>query len=222
MPNTSRSILVVIALMCPQSYALADVITDWDQKAIDTVASRMPPPHAQRIIAIVHAAMFDAVNSIERRYQPYIVQLPVPATTSKEAAAASAAATVLAKLHPSAGEELKGALASYLAKIPDSDGKSEGINLGHAVATKVLEARATDGADAPDAYRPKTKPGVYVPTPITVASMWSNVTPFALKNPSQLRPEPPLSLGNEQWAVDYNEIKKLRWQDKRQALPWAD
>jgi hypothetical protein len=70
-----------------------------------------------------------------------------------------------------------------------------------------LEARASDGADAPDVYRPKTRPGVYVPTPITVASMWSSVTPFALKSPSQFRPEPPVSLASEQWAADYNEIK---------------
>ena len=82
-------------------------------------------------------------------------------------------------LYPQAEGELKGALAAYLATIPDSEAKSDGIRLGEAVAAKVLEARANDGADAPDAYRPKTKPGVYVPTPITVASTWPNVKPFA-------------------------------------------
>jgi hypothetical protein len=195
-----------LAVAIPAS-ARADVITDWDQKAIDIVAPRMPSPQAQRIVATMHAAMFDALNSIERRYQPYIAQLPASPATSKDAAAAAAAATVLAKLHPSAEDELKGALAAYLTKLPDTESKSDGIKLGQAVASKILEARANDGADAPDAYRPKTRPGVYVPTPITVASMWSNVTPFALKSPSQFRPEPPLSLASEQWAADYNEIK---------------
>jgi hypothetical protein len=198
-------VLVVIALMCPGSAVLADVITDWDQKGIDIAVPRMPSTHSQRIVAIMHAAMFDAVNSIERRYQPYLAQLPASPTTSKDAAAAAAAATVLTRLLPGAEDELKGALAAYLTKLPDAEGKSDGIKLGLAVAGKVLEARANDGSDAPDAYRPKTAPGVYVPTPITVASMWPNVTPFALKSASQFRPEPPLPLASAQWAT--GEIK---------------
>src|SRR5712671_7029237 len=84
--------------------------------------------------------------------RPYIAQLPASPTTSKDAAAAAAATTVLARLHPSAEEELKGALATYLTKLPDTEGKSAGIKLGQAVASKILEARANDGADAPDAY----------------------------------------------------------------------
>src|SRR5258708_26865122 len=98
---------------------------------------------------------------------------------------------------------------SYLASIPDSEAKAEGIKLGETVATKILEARAKDGADAPDSYRYKTKPGVYVPTAITVSSTWGNVTPFALAKPSQFRPEAPIALSSGQWATDYNEIKDL-------------
>jgi hypothetical protein len=75
MPSNLHRVLMVIALMCPGSAVLADVITDWDQKGIDIVVPRMPSTHSQRIVAIMHAAMFDAVNSIERRYQPYIAQL---------------------------------------------------------------------------------------------------------------------------------------------------
>src|SRR5215216_4079341 len=138
MPSNLRRVLAVIALMCPTSSLLADVITDWDQKAIDIVVPRMPSPQAQRVVAIVHTAMFDAVNSIERRYQPYVAQLPASPTTSKDAAAATAAATVLAKLHPSANEELKAALAAYIANVPDTQGKSDGVKLGQAVAGKIL------------------------------------------------------------------------------------
>ena len=116
---------------------------------------------------MVHAAMFDAVNSIERRYRPYLVQLPADPATSKEAAAAAAAAAVLATIDAKTAGEMKVALASYLASIPDGAAKSDGIKLGEAVAAKVLEARANDGSDAPDDYRPRTTPGVYVPTPIT-------------------------------------------------------
>ena len=110
---------------------------------------------AQRMMAMVHAAMFDAVNSIERRYRPYLVQLPADPTTSKEAAAAAAAAAVLATIDEKTAAEMKAALATYLASIPDGAAKSEGIKLGEAVAAKVLEARANDGSDAPDAYRPQ-------------------------------------------------------------------
>src|SRR5262249_10936156 len=92
--------------------------------------------------------------------------------------------------------ELKAATTAYLSNIPDSDAKSNGIRLGEVVAGEILEARAKDGADAADVYRPKTKPGVYVPTPITVASMWPNVKPFAMTSPSQFRPEPPIALSN--------------------------
>jgi hypothetical protein len=100
-------------------------------------------------------------------------------------------------------------MVAYLATIPDSDAKAQGIKLGEAVAAKILEARAHDGADAPDSYRPKTKPGVYVPTPPMISSTWPNLKPFALTSQSQFRPEPPIALTGEQWAADYNEIKDL-------------
>jgi Vanadium chloroperoxidase N-terminal domain/PAP2 superfamily len=219
-----RKVLVAVALITPAPSAFADVIADWNEKAVVFVTPRMTPPAAQRAVAMVQVAMFDAVNSIERRYRPYLAQLPAPATASKEAAAAAAAGSVLAGLHPQAQAELKGATTAYLSNIADSDAKSEGIKLGEAVAAKILEARAKDGADAADAYRPKTKPGVYVPTPITVASMWPNVKPFAMTSPSQFRPEPPIALNGEQWASDYNEIKELgaRTSSKRSAKQTED
>src|SRR5437764_10033742 len=143
--------------------ARANVITDWDAKAIDAVAplasapsSPYTPYAAFRMMGIVHTAMFDAVNSIERRYRPYLVQLPADPATSKEAAAAAAAATVLATIDEKTAGEMKIALATYLASIPDGAAKADGIKLGDAVAAKVLEARANDGSDAPDAYRPRT------------------------------------------------------------------
>ena len=102
---------------------------------------------------------------------------------------------------------MKATLATYLASIPDGVAKSEGVKLGEAVAAKILEARANDGSDAPDAYRPRTTPGVYVPTAITLSSMWPNLKPFAMTNPAQFRPKPPISLESEEWATDYNELK---------------
>jgi hypothetical protein len=201
-----RKLLTTAALIVVAPSAFADVITDWNEKVVAFVTPRMVPAAGQRVVAITQVAMFDSVNSIERRYQPYLVQLPAAATTSKEAAAAAAAGTVLVGLYPQEAD-LKGAMAAYLATIPDSDAKSAGIKLGEAIAAKVLEARTKDGADAPDAYQYKTKPGVYVPTPITVSSTWPNVKPFALASASQFRPAPPIALNSEQWTTDYNEIK---------------
>jgi hypothetical protein len=204
-----QRLLVAVALTAPAPSACADVITDWNEKAVAFVTGKMAPAAAQRVVTIMQVAMFDAVNSIEPRYRPYLTQLPAAASTSKEAAAAAAAGTVLASLNPQAEGELRGAMTAYLATIPDSDSKAQGIKLGEAVAAKILEARANDGADAPDSYRPKTKPGVYVPTPPMISSTWPNLKPFALASQSQFRPEPPIALTGEQWAVDYNEIKDL-------------
>ncbi len=180
MSTTLPKLLLGLALTCPMTSASANVIADWDATAVAIVASALPGPPAEREMALVHAAMFDAVNAIERRYRPYLIELTAAPTTSQEAAAAMAAATVLTALHPEAASDIKAKLASHLATIPDGEAKAEGVKLGEAVATKVLQARATDGASAPDAYRPKTKPGVYIPTAIMLASAW---------------------------AADYNEIK---------------
>ena len=218
-----------LAIGVPVS-ASANVITDWDGKAVALVMPAGPLGvsqqiyTAQRMMGMVHAAMFDAVNSIERRYEPYLVQLPADPTTSKEAAAAAAAATVLATIDEKTAREVTVTLATYLASIPDDgSAKADGIRLGEAVAAKVLEVRAIDGHNALDDYRPRTAPGVYVPTSITAASTWSKVKPFALTAASQFRPDPPISLSSREWATDYNEIKDYgRQSDAKRSTSIAD
>jgi hypothetical protein len=189
--------------------ASANVVTDWDEKAVALIQPKMVPPVAYRAMAIVHIAIFDAVNSIEPRYRPYYAQIPVTGDTSKEAAAAAAAGAVLTKLLPDVAFDIEAALKSYLSAIPEGDAKSNGIKLGDAVAAKILEARANDGSTAADTYRPVTTPGVYIPTALTVAPQWPDLTPFAMTSPSQFRPKPPIALESDQWAKDYNEIKEL-------------
>jgi hypothetical protein len=207
---TCRAWLLLAAfLTSPVSVASANVVADWDEKAVAFIQPRMVPPVAYRAIAIVHIAMFDAVNSIEPVYRPYYAQLPATRETSKEAAAAAAAGTVLIKLLPEAASDIQVALKSYLAAIPEGDAKSGGIKLGEAVAAKTLEARANDGSSAADAYRPVTTAGVYIPTALTVAPQWPDLMPFAMTSPSQFRPKPPIALESEQWGKDYNELKEL-------------
>jgi hypothetical protein len=210
-PISAATIAVLVGVGVPAS-ACANVITDWDEKAVAVVTPMASlggtvPTMAQRVIGMVHAAMFDAVNSIERRYRPYLVQLPADPATSKEAAAAAAAATILAAIDPKTTDKMKVAMETYLASIPEGAAKLNGIKLGEAVAAKVLEARANDGSHAPDAYRPKTTAGVYVPTAITISSMWPDMKPFVMVKGSQFRPGPPISLKSKEWAADYNELK---------------
>src|SRR5207249_744914 len=118
-----RNALMVVALIGPAPSAFADVITDWNEKAVAFVTPRMAPPATQRAVAMVQVAMFDAVNAIERRYRPYLVQPQAAATASKEAAAAAAAGIVLAGVVPQAEADVRVAMAAYLAAIPDGDAK---------------------------------------------------------------------------------------------------
>jgi hypothetical protein len=201
--------LLALLLSVPLTAAAANVITDWDEKAVGVVQTKMPPPAGYRVMAILHLAMFEAVNSIEPRYKPYKAKLSATPDTSKEAAAVAAAGMVLSKLVPDAAADVQSAATSYLATVPDGDAKANGIKLGEQSALAMLEARANDGFSAPDAYRPRTTPGVYVATPITVGSQFPAVAPFAMTSPSQFRPKPPMSLKSAQWAKDFNEIKEL-------------
>lgn len=202
--------VVACGLLSMMSYTgscPADTVTDWDTKA---TAAASFAALGEREVTIVDLAMFDAVNSIERRYQPYLEQLRTTEPTSADAAAASAAATALAGLHPEAAATFKAALAEYLAHLNATpEALSNGVRLGETVALKILEARASDGATAVDSYRPKTRPGQYVPTAVMLCSTWPTMRPFALASPSQFRPGPPPSLKSREWAADYNEIKEL-------------
>src|SRR5260370_12880291 len=109
MPLLLRKALLALVTLCAAVPASANVITDWDTFAVELAA---PGNMGERELAMVHVAMFDAVNSIEPRYRPYLVQLTVPAATSREAAAAMAAATVLLALHPHKAGEIKANLAT--------------------------------------------------------------------------------------------------------------
>src|SRR5262249_15343644 len=137
--------LAAVAIFGLAHPASADVITDWNENAVSFgVLHNIGPPPAERIIAMTQVAMLDAVTSIERKSRPYLVQLPPSPTASKDAAAAAAAGTVLAGINPQTQATMKSLLESYLAAIPDSPAKAEGIRLGEAVAAKILEERAND------------------------------------------------------------------------------
>jgi hypothetical protein len=204
--------LVVALAGAPAATASANVVTDWDEigvKTVQPIGLPLPikPGLLFRAMAMMHLAMFNAVNAIEPRYQPYKFQTKAGLGASEEAAAASAAANVLARIIPNA--DVRATLTSYLAAIPDGDAKDRGVKLGEEVAAKMLALRADDGSNTPNAYRPITQPGVYVPTTMTIGWECITMTPFAMTSPLQFRPGPPPDLKSAEWAKDYNEIKEL-------------
>jgi hypothetical protein len=166
-----------LALAFPSLSASANVIADWDAKAVSVIARATPAPQSQREAALVSIAMFDAVNAIDGRYRQFLVELMAAPTTSREAAAAAAAATMLSALHPEVGSDIEAMLTSYLGSIADGQSKAEGVKLGEVVAKKVLLAREGDGATAPDGYRPNTKPGAYIPTSVTAGRALATMKP---------------------------------------------
>jgi hypothetical protein len=209
-----RSLLALAVLVAGthSTTTSANVITDWDEIGVKTVQPiGVPPPINPglffRAMAIMHVAMFNAIDLIDPRYQPYKFQDKTSADALPEAAAASAAANVLAGVVPKS--DVRATLTSYLATFPDSEAKDHGVKLGADVAAKMLELRADDGSKTPNAYRPMTQPGVYVPTALTIGWECIAMTPFAMTSPAQFRPGPPVDLKSEQWAKDYNEIKEL-------------
>jgi hypothetical protein len=191
----------------------ANVVTDWDAQAVSLASFAAV---GQRELVLVHVAMFDAVNSIEQRYQPYLVEMEVDSATSPEAAAASAAATVLRGLHPQSSGQIDAALKKSLAAVKgDAAARSAGVKLGAAVAAKVLDARRQDVLEGPDPFRVAKKAGEYLPTMTMYGVAWPALKPFAMSAPSQFRPGPPLALDSEEWAENLNEVKELGAKNSR-------
>jgi hypothetical protein len=190
--------------------ARADVVTDWNDVAVARLlAARQLPPDGARAVAMVHVAMFDAINAAQPRYTSYAFKGKAPAGTSAEAAGVAAARTVLLNLYPDQSEAIEKAYAASLSSIPDGAGRSAGITLGEQVGNECIAMRANDGISATAAYRPVTSAGVYVPTMIPASVVWPNVKPFFMKEPAQFRPAPPPALKSAEWAKDLNEIKQL-------------
>ena len=228
--------------MSPQTpIALAvstgDAVTLWSANAGEaaTAACIAPldnPLHESRIYAMMHIAIHDALNAIDRRSRPYAFDVRVDAGASPDAAVAAAARDVLIPLLSQLPLELsnQGCIdagvasveADYiaaLALIPDSPAKAQGIAVGEAAAAAILGLRADDGAVGPFlnfACPQDTSPGEYQCTPGTpfiVFEGWEDVTPFVLHDSSQFRPGPPYKVDKKRYTADFNEVKSLGGDD---------
>ncbi|MGC9667672.1 phosphatase PAP2 family protein [Planosporangium sp. 12N6] len=205
----------------------------WDrnaQSAIWDVAGQQPQVQA-RSFAMVHGAIYDAVNAIAGTpYQPY---LTAPATNGREsvnAAVGTAAFQVLSSLFPAQQARLQTQYDQWLAAVPDGSAKRRGISVGSQTAAAMISARQNDGAFGNAAWPVGTGPGQWRPTPPTNANdgAWvANLKPFLIPSASMFRSSGPPALTSEQYARDFNEVKTIgavnssvRTADQTQAATW--
>ena len=206
----SKSLTVLALTVCSTVLqpltAEADVVIDWNNHVFTTGG-----PQIQRTLAMVHIAMFDAINAIDPRYTSYLSLPPPPLGASQVAAGAAAAHGILVRLFPAQQLALGAALAASLAPLPNGPGKTDGIQYGDLVAQAIYQARLLDQILAPGPlFVPGTKPGDYQlttpgpPQPVNTGA--ANWVPFALTSASQFRPNGPLRLTSPQYARDFAEV----------------
>ncbi len=191
-------------------HAAADVVTEWNARAGELlVAAKLGTPPAIRAMAVVQTAVDGAVSAVEQR--PSLPGLDPAASpgASVEAAVAAANRAALAKLIPAQQAQIDAAYHAALRQIADGPAKDAGIAAGERAANAVFALRAADHAIPPEAYRPLTAPGVYVPTAAPAVPQWPQRKPWLLERAEQFRPGPPPALDSEAWARDYNEVKQI-------------
>ena len=194
-------------------------VLQWNRALLVIVRTPGAQPatiHPTRSFAIMHAAIYDAVNAIDKTHKSYFVNLRgVSQSASQDAAAAAAAHEVLVGLYPQFQAMLDAELQQSLAQIPDGAHKADGIILGQIAADGILALRSNDGSNAPPIpYVFGSAPGDYQSTPPNFPQQpqfthWSHVTPFALERADQFRPGPPPDLTSERYATVFNQVKSL-------------
>ncbi len=196
---------------------LENVILRWNRVLTETIRTPGVHPSATifpvRSYAMMHAAMFDAVNSIDRTYTPYLIEVPASRRASIDAAAAKAAHDVLVGLYPSRQAVFDAELANSLEGISPNRAH-EGIRIGQTVATRMLQFRNNDGWNVtPPAYVLLPTPGNWQPVPPANVSArfthFPGVLPFAVMSNSQFMPAPPPALTSARYATDLNEVKAI-------------
>jgi hypothetical protein len=190
----------------------AGEVERWNRIATDaTAAEQIDPLSESRIFAIVQASIHDALNAVERKYEPYQARLASPSGASAEAAIAAAAHASLSKLIRTRKPEFDAALADCLEHIEDRNAAFAGLRLGREAAGAVLAARADDGASRTVTYVPGKKAGEYRPTPPdftpAFAAQWGAVRPFVLSSPAQFRPAPPPAVKSVRARSDIEEVR---------------
>ncbi|MFN0010474.1 MAG: vanadium-dependent haloperoxidase [Phycisphaerales bacterium] len=211
---------VVALLVVAGGAARADVVTAWNdayQQAIRVTGLPVGGPgEVARAGAMMHGAMFDALNAIEGGYNGYLWNTPSVVQTNKNAAMATAAHAVATNVYGASAATVAAADALYagqMAAIPDGPAKSAGVALGSAVAGQYMARAATDGASNLVPYTPGANPGDWQLVPPNnggpVGPHWGNVTPWAMTSGDQFRPAAPPALDSVAYAAAYDDVKEL-------------
>jgi membrane-associated phospholipid phosphatase len=215
---------VAVLIAANPAPAMADAtkpvsqVVQWNRTLLVIVRTAGAQPatvHPTRSFAIMHAAIYDAVNAIDGTHKPYLVRLSASHFASQEAAAAAAAHEVLVKLYPSFQATLLDTrFQQALAQLPKG-GQADGVSIGNTVADRILALRANDGSNAqPIPFVFGNAPGDYQSTPPNFPKQpqfthWSRVTPFALEAADQFRPGGPPKLTSDRYADAFEQVKSL-------------
>jgi len=221
------TIVLSFALLSP-GQSSADPIQTWNEAALQSIrAEKTPPPIAARQLAILHIAMFDAANSVQRKYAPFEVDVRAP-EGSETAAASAAAHRVLSEFYPKRAGQFDKLLQQ------SSDSSDKGAATGRYVAKEILAWRESDGADHEVRLVTTREPGQWRPTPPSFSKplvpQWPKMTCFALRRGFQFRSAGPPKMTSKEYTDAFNEVKQLggktgsdRTRDQTEiAIFWAD
>jgi hypothetical protein len=215
------ALAVMITVMTLSSAVRADVVTNWNlitQQAL--LNGSTSPVISSRSLAIVQVSVFDALNGIERRYEPIHADMEAPRGASRRAAVVQAAYANLIRLFPTQLAYLDAQREASLAAISsgraaeNSVSIARGIEWGQAVADDIYFWRSADGiTPAPPPFMGGLGVGEWRPTPSAflpgAAPQWAHMTPWAIDAPAQFRPSGPPALTSAQYAADYNEVAAI-------------
>jgi len=217
MPSTGVAAPAVRKARAARPGTAVDPVVQWNRILLDIQATPGDQPatvHPTYELAIMHAAIYDAVVAIDHSATPYVTSVHGPRSASLAAAADAAAHDTLVALYPRLRTQIDQDYAGLIAQVAAGSRKSQGVRVGRRVAARILARRANDGSGAaPVPFQPGTKPGDYQLTPPAFAqpvfTHWPLVRPFTLWRADQFRPPPPPALASAKYAAAINEVKAL-------------
>lgn len=194
--------------------AQSNPVLEWNAQMMAAIRLETTGPTlSSRNLAILHLAIYDAVNSVARFAQPYQVMLDAPPETSIEAAAIGAGHEVMRSLYPSLNGSTDNLFELEVGSLAPTAGLTNGLELGRQVAQWTLESRKGDGSTTQIPYIPSAEPGQWRRTPPffrpPLDPHWGLVQLFALPDKGPFMPPPPPPMNSREYAEDYNEAKEL-------------
>jgi membrane-associated phospholipid phosphatase len=215
--------------------SLQDPVLYWNNELLNAIRqSSTPPPKATRAMAMMHTAVFDALNAANgSKYQGYAFN-GREGGADGNVAAGVAAHKVLTTLFPARAAQLDSALVGFMSNQADTPAAANGASLGLRSASAIIAKRSTDGSSNSGSFVNGTQPGEWRPTPPDFVSAalpgWGEVTPWAMRSGDEFRPAPPPALDSAEYAAAVNEVRTLgsktgsaRTEDQtNMATFWAD